>query len=172
MNARNDGTDDEREPLAGEVVNDQWGTAPGWKDDEYIVDETAPPTVDGKLDKMGRELRQLTKNSLIATIGVALLFAITDASAGHGFNNTLGFIVGGGLATINLWMLAGGFFAVVDGRAVIPRVLLSTLGSMGVLFGVALYVIFARREWTIGFAVGLTVPALGGILHAFEKRPR
>jgi hypothetical protein len=43
---------------------------------------------------------------------------------------------------------------------------------MGVLFGVALYVIFAKREWTIGFAVGLTVPAIGGILHAFEKRPR
>ncbi len=165
---------DDEEALAGEVVDDnvvddKWGTTPGYNDDDYIVDETAPKTVDGKLDKMGADLRRLTRSSLIATLGVALLFALTDASAGHGFANTTGFVVGGGLATLNLWMLAGGFFAVIDGRAVAIRVILSTVGSMSVLFGVALYVIFAHREWTLGFAVGLTVPALGGILYAFEN---
>ncbi|HEY1101226.1 MAG TPA: hypothetical protein VGF99_19960, partial [Myxococcota bacterium] len=142
MTDSGDGTNND-DAVEGDIVDDQWGTAPGWKDDEYIVDETAPKTPEGRVNKMSAELRRLTRNSLLATIGVALLFAITDAAAGHGFDNTTGFVVGGGLATLNLWMLAGGFFAVVDGRAVAARVLLATLGSMGVLFGVALWVIFA-----------------------------
>ena len=169
-----DGKEKANDGLKSEIVDDKWGTAPGWPDDggsdDYIVDETAPKTIDGKLDKMGAELRRLTRNSLMATLGVALLFLITDASSGHGYANTTGFVVGAGFATLNLWMLAGGYFAVVDGRAVAIRVVLSVVGAMVVLFGVALYVIFAHREWTIGFAVGLTVPALGGIVHAFDKR--
>ena len=64
-------TRDADEPVQGEVVDDQWGTAPGWKDDEYIVDETAPPTVEGKLDVMGEDLRRLTRTSLLTTAAVA-----------------------------------------------------------------------------------------------------
>ena len=162
-------TDDEREGIRVEIVDDRWGALPDYDSNEYIVDETAPKTIEGKLGKMRADLRRLTRSSLLATLGVAVLFLLTDMSAGHGFDNTTGFVVGGGLATLNLWILAGGFFAVVDGHAVAVRVVLSTVGSMGVLFGVALNVIFAHREWTLGFAVGLTVPALGGILYAFEK---
>lgn len=164
-------TRDSDEPVQGEIVDDQWGTAPGWKDDEYIVDETAPPTVEGKLDVMGEDLRRLTRTSLLTTTAVAFLLFLTDAWNGHGYSNTVGFAVGGTLATLNLWILAGGYFAVVDQRAVVPRLLLAFVGSMVVMFGVALYVVVARREWTLGFALGIAVPALAGIIYGLQKRP-
>ena len=154
-------------------IDDRWGTAPGSgpesTEEGYLFDETAPPTVDGKLNKMGEELRHLTRASFKATLVVGAVLALSDAWNSVGFHNTIGFLVGGLLATINLWILAGGFFAVVDGRVVVPRLLLSVLGSMGVMFGVGLYVVFAHRAWTLGFALGVAVPAAGGVLYAFEK---
>ncbi len=151
--------------IAGEVVDDDAGAAGGWGDDDYVVDETASPTVEGKLDNMGKELRRLTRASLVATLFAAALLGLTDLWNGGGFHNSVGFLVGGGLSTLNLWILAGGYYAMVDQRAVVPRLLLAVVGSMVVMFGVALYVIFAKREWTLGFALGLAVPALGGILY-------
>ena len=152
--------------ISGEVVDDSGDAyGKGWGEDEYVVDETASPTVDGKLDSMGRELRRLTRASLVATVFAATLLALTDVWNGGGFHTSVGFLVGGGLSTLNLWILAGGYYAMVDQRAVVPRLLLAVVGSMAVMFGVALYVIFAKREWTLGFALGLAVPALGGILY-------
>lgn len=162
---------DDGEPVHGEVVDDAWGTAPGWKDDEYIVDETAPPTVEGKLHVMGQDLRRLIRTSLATTVGVALLIGLMDLWHGHGFSTTTGFLVGGGLATLNLWVLAGGYFAVVDQRAVVPRLLFAFTGSMVLMFGVALYIVLAKREWTLGFALGVAVPALSGIFYGLQKRP-
>lgn len=162
---------DDGEPVQGEVVDDAWGTAPGWKDDEYIVDETAPPTVEGKLHVMAQDLRRLIRTSLATTVGVALLIGLMDLWHGHGFSTTTGFLVGGGLATLNLWVLAGGYFAVVDQRAVVPRMLFAFTGSMVLMFGVALYVVLAKREWTLGFALGVAVPALSGIFYGLQKRP-
>ena len=147
--------------------DDDWGK--GWGKDEFYVDETASPTVEGKLDAMGRDLRHLTRASLLATAAVAVLLALTDLWHGHGFDTTVGFVVGGSLATLNLWILAGGYFAIVDQRAAVPRLLLAFIGSMVVMFGVALFVIFAKRQWTLGFALGLAVPALGGILYGVQK---
>jgi hypothetical protein len=162
---------DDGEPVQGEVVDDAWGTAPGWRDDEYIVDETAPPTVEGKLGVMAQDLRRLMRTSLATTLGVAFLIGLMDLWHGHGYSTTTGFLVGGGLATLNLWVLAGGYFAVVEQRAVVPRLLFAFTGSMVLMFGVALYVVLARREWTLGFALGVAVPALAGILYGLQKRP-
>jgi hypothetical protein len=165
--------------VEGEVVDpaddnrdkqDAWGK--GWGDDEYHVDPNASPTVDGKLDAMGKDLRRLTRASLVATLCAGGLLALTDLWNGAGFHTSIGFVVGGGLSTLNLWILAGGYFAIVDKRAAVPRLLLSVVGSMVVMFGVALYVIFAKREWTLGFALGLAVPALGGILYGVTAPKR
>ena len=158
------------QPVQGEIVDDQ-PTTHGWRDDEYFVDETAPPTVEGKLDVMGEDLRRLTRTSLLTTAAVAFLLLLTDAWHGQGFSTTVGFAVGGGLATLNLWILAGGYFAVIDQRAVVARVLLAVVGSMVVMFGVALYVVLARREWTLGFTLGIATPALSGIFYGLQKRP-
>jgi|GEM_PF-1260778 len=171
MTAKND--DD---AIEGEVVgegvgdrgNEPWGPD-GWVGDEFKVDETASPTVEGKLDAMGKDLRHLTRSSLTATAAVAVLLFLTDLWHGHGFSTTVGFVVGGSLATLNLWILAGGYFAIVDQRAAVPRLLLAFVGSMVVMFGFGLFVIFAKREWTLGFALGLAVPALGGILYGVQK---
>ncbi|MDP2343244.1 MAG: hypothetical protein Q8O67_19960 [Deltaproteobacteria bacterium] len=135
----------------------------------YTEDPSAPPTVDGKLTEMGKDLRKLTRASLVATVMVAAAFFVVDVARGQGFGNTCGFLLGGGLATVNLWILAGGYFALIDQRAMLLRVLLAAAGSLTVLLGAALYVLAAHREWTMGFALGLAIPALGGILFGLQK---
>lgn len=165
----------------GEVVDDDLvdGAAPDGHDNAsdddkddwgWTEDPDAPKGVDATLDAMGADLRKLTRSSLIATLGVALVLVLVEANAGNGFNVTTGFVLGGGLATLNLWILAGGYFAIVDQRATIPRVLLSTVGSLGVLLGVALWIILSHPEWSLGFGLGLAVPALGGILYALQNK--
>ncbi len=141
-------------------TDDDWG----WHEDP-----TAEKTVDGKLNQMGRELRQLTAASLVATLIVAAAVGVVEHLQGNGFPNTCGFVVGGVLAIVNLWILAGGYFALIDRRALTLRVLLAALGSLVVLLGAGLYLLAAHRSWTVGFATGLTIPALGGILHAFRR---
>jgi hypothetical protein len=139
---------------------DDWG---------YTEDPTAPPTVDGKLTEMGKDLRKLTRAALLATLIVAAGLFVVELVGGKGFGTTCGFVVGGTLATINLWILAGGYFAIIDQRAMLARVLLAAAGSLTVLLGTALYILVAHREWTVGFALGLSIPALGGILFAVQK---
>ena len=152
----------------------------GWQDDApevdpadddwgFTVDETAPPTIEGKLTQMGKDLRQLTRASLLATLLVAAMLFVAELSRGDGFPHTTGFVVGGALATCNLWILAGGYFAIIDQRAMLLRVLLAATGSLVVLLGTALYILTVHREWTIGFALGLSIPALGGIVYAVQK---
>jgi hypothetical protein len=153
------------------VDDDAWGTAPGADDADFIVDETAPQTVEGKLFVMAADLRRLLRTSLATTAAVAALIGLFDLWYGHGFGTTVGFLVGGGLATLNLWVLAGGYFAVVEGRAVVPRMLLALTSSMILMFGVALFVVVAKREWTLGFALGAAVPALSGLVYGLQKRP-
>lgn len=153
------------------VDDDAWGTAPGPTDDDYIVDETAPKTVEGKLFVMATDLRRLLRTSLATTAAVAACIGLVEGWSGHGFGTTVGFLVGGGLATLNLWVLAGGYFAVVQGRAVVPRMLMALTSSMILMFGVALFVVVAKREWTLGFALGAAVPALSGLIYGLQKRP-
>jgi hypothetical protein len=153
-----------------DVDDDAWGTAPGSADDDYIVDETAPKTVEGKLFVMATDLRRLLRTSLATTAAVAALIGVLDLWYGHGFATTVGFLVGGGLATLNLWVLAGGYFAVVEGRAVVPRMLLALTSSMILMFGVALFVVVAKREWTLGFALGAAVPAVSGVIYGLQTK--
>jgi len=162
--------DDDRDAVAGEVVDDNWGTAPGYDDDGYREDPNAAKTVDGQLNAMGKELRQLTRASLFVTLAAGALLFLTDLWNQQGYGTTTGFVVGATLATVNLWILAGGYFAVVDKRGTLPRLMLAFIGSMIVMFGAALFVIFAKREWTLGFALGLALPALSGILHGVMNK--
>jgi hypothetical protein len=146
-----------------------------WAEDDarwratWHEDETAPRTTAGRLEAMGRELRQLTRESLAATLGVAAVIALLEAWDGDGFAHSKGFLLGGTLATINLWILAGGYFAIVDGRVVLPRVALAATGSLAVLLGVAIWIVFTQPAWALGFGLGLAVPALGGIIHAVRS---
>jgi hypothetical protein len=147
------------------------GQSDPFDDDTYHVDPDAPQGVQATLDAMGKDMRRLTRSSLIATVGVAVVIAIVEAAAGHGFAVTKGFLLGGCLATANLWVLAGGYFAIVDGRATGPRVLLAAVGSLALLLGAATWVVFFRSTWSVGFGLGLAVPALGGILYALQNKP-
>ena len=140
--------------------DDDWG---------FTEDPTAPTTVEGKLAQMGQDLRQLTRAMLVATAFVGLLIFGVEQHLGHGFGTSVGFVVGGVLATVNLWILAGGWFALIDQRAMLPRVLLAATGSLVVLLGAALYILTAHRELVLGFAFGLSMPALGGILYGVQK---
>jgi hypothetical protein len=140
-------------------------------DDRWTEDPNAPQGVDATLDAMVKDLRKLTRASAIATVGVALVLVIAEAANGGAFNVTRGFVVGAVLATMNLWVLAGGYFAIVDRRATALRVLLATVGSLTLLLGVALWIVVARREWSVGFGLGLAVPALGGIVDAQQNQP-
>jgi hypothetical protein len=148
-----------------------------WDEDAgYIPDPDAPATPAATIEVMAAELRQLTRASLVATLAVALAFFLFDWSRGAGFENTRGFVVGGLIATANLWMVAGGWFALVERRAEVPRMLLGVGGGFAVLLLVAFYVVFYRRAWTVGFGLGLAVPALGGVLHGMwmtrNQQPR
>ncbi len=161
---------DPRDDVEHDIGYDKKG-----EDDDWHVDPDAPVGVDATLDAMGADLRKLTRSSLIATVGVALVLFLVELAAageqGSGFNVTKGFVVGGGLATVNLWVLAGGYFAIVDQRATAARVLLATVGSLALLLGVALWIVLVRREWSVGFGLGLAVPALGGIVYAVTNKP-
>jgi hypothetical protein len=155
----------------GERANEEHDA---WRDDDRRWQETwnedphAPKTTAGQLSEMGRELRRLTRESLGATLAVAALIALLEAWNGVGFPHTKGFVLGGALATINLWILAGGYFAIVDGRAVPGRVALAAVGSLSTLLLVAVWLVFTHPAWALGFGLGLAVPALGGIVHAFR----
>jgi hypothetical protein len=167
-----DAPDDELDEAAGGPRDigygdkDAAGDKDGYHDDdEWIPDPDAPGTTKETLEAMSAELRQLTRASLVATVGCAALIFLVDLVRGSGFETTRGFLAGGLLATVNLWMLAGGYFALIERRAEVPRLLLAVGGSFITLLAVAFYVIMYRRTWTIGFGLGLAIPALGGILH-------
>jgi hypothetical protein len=180
--APRDHDDEDNEAVRPELVDDRWGTAAddddAWAADDrrwretWHEDPAAPKTTAGRLDQMGRDLRRLTRESLGATVLVAVLFALLEAWNGQGYPHTTGFFIGGALATLNLWLLAGGYFAVVDGRAVLPRVALAAVGSLSVLLLVAVWIVFTHHTWALGFGIGLAVPALGGIVHALRAEDR
>lgn len=154
----------------GDGLDDARSDGDGYDDgDEWHVDPDAPQGVKATLDVMGADLRKLTSSSLIATVGIAVALAIAEAAAGKGFNLTSGFVVGGVLATANLWVLAGGYFAIVDQRATNARVVLATVGSLALLLAVAMWIVMFQQAWTVGFGLGLAVPAVGGLVYALRK---
>jgi hypothetical protein len=160
------GSDDAKEPA------DPWAEEDARWRETWHEDPDAPTTTEGRLDAMGKDLRRLTRESLCSTVVVAAVIALLEAWNGAGFPHSTGFVLGGTLATVNLWILAGGYFAIVDGRTVLPRVALAAVGSLTVLLGVAVAVVFLRPAWALGFGLGLAVPALGGIVHGLRGERR
>jgi hypothetical protein len=172
-----DGDDALRPDLVGDDERTAAGDVDPWAEEDrrwretWHEDPTAPTTTGERLDQMGRDLRRLTRESLLSTVAVAALIALIEAWNGAGFPHTTGFLIGGALASLNLWILAGGYFAIVDGRAVLPRVALAAVGSLSVLLLVAVWIVFTHHAWALGFGIGLAVPALGGIVHALRSEP-
>ncbi len=139
-------------------------------DDDYLPDPDAPPTVEGRVDQARGELNKLLVASAIATALMGSAVLIFDLVRGGGIPNTLGYLLGAAVATLNLWLLSGGFFALMRGyasedRAGAWRALLAFGGSFVGLVLLCFWVILARREWSLGFALGLATPALAGILY-------
>ena len=140
--------------------------------DEYKEDPDAAPTVEGRVQQAMVEMRKLLKSALFATLGMGLLIAVWDVAKGQSFDNLVGFLIGAATATLNLWLLAGGFFAMMRGQAMSLRSLLAFGGSFLGLVLLAIFVVLARREWTFGFSLGLTTPAVAGILYSRTLKDR
>lgn len=134
--------------------------------DGYRPDPDAPPTVEGRVAQAAGELSKLLRASFVATCAIGALVAVAEVVLGKaGFPTTWGYLVGAGLATVNLWLLGGGFFAIMRGEAATLRALLAFGGSFIAMVLFALFVVMARREWTLGFALGLATPAVAGVLY-------
>jgi hypothetical protein len=163
-----DGSDGKADADGGAAPLDPWADDDAKWRETWHEDPDAPKTTEGRLDAMGKDLRRLTRESLFSTVAVAVVIGLLEAWNRAGFPHSKGFLLGGTLATLNLWILAGGYFAIVDGRAVLPRVALAAVGSLTALLGVAIAIVFLQPTWALGFGLGLAVPALGGILHALR----
>lgn len=140
-------------------------------DDEYLPDPDAPPTAEGRVEQAQGELKKLLVASGLATALMGSAVLLFDLVKGGGFANTTGFLLGAAVATLNLWLLSGGFFALMRGHAAGEgstawRALLAFGGSFVGLVLLCFWVILARREWSLGFALGLATPALAGILYS------
>lgn len=139
-------------------------------DDEYQPDPDAPPTVEGRVAQAQQELRSLLVASALATALLGGAVVIFDVVRGGGFANTTGYLLGAAVATLNLWLLSGGFFALMRGQAGVDgkaswRALLAFGASFVGLILLCFWVVVPRREWSVGFAIGLATPALAGILY-------
>lgn len=139
-------------------------------EDEYLPDPDAPPTVEGRVDQARGELRKLLVASGIATALMGSAVLIFDLVRGQGLNHTTGYVLGAAVATLNLWLLSGGFFALMRGhatgeRTTALRALLAFGGSFLGLVLLCFWVVLTHREWSLGFALGLSTPALAGILY-------
>lgn len=133
---------------------------------EYQTDPDAPPTVEGRVQQAGAELTKLLRASLLATLVMGVAVGLWDLWRGiDGYPTTMGYLVGAAVATLNLWILAGGFFALMRGEGASGRALLAFGGSFLGLVLLAFFIVLAKREWTVGFALGLTTPAVAGILY-------
>ncbi len=161
-----DGAD--QPPPDGQRDDDQRDDDAG--DDEYQPDPDAPPTVEGRVQQAQGELRKLLTASVTATALLGAVIVVIDVLRGAGFATTTGYLLGAAVATLNLWLLSGGFFALMRGYAGADgaaswRALLAFGGSFVALLLLCFWVVLARREWSIGFAIGLATPALAGILY-------
>lgn len=139
-------------------------------DDEYLPDPDAPPTVEGRVAQAQGELRKLLVASAMATALLGSAVLVFDLLRGGGFANTTGYLLGAAVATLNLWLLSGGFFALMRGQAGVDgkaswRALLAFGASFVGLILLCFWLVLTRREWSVGFAVGLATPALAGILY-------
>jgi hypothetical protein len=134
------------------------------EDDEYIPDPDAPPTTEGRIGQGMLEMQKLLVSSLQATGLVGALVFLVDLVRQNGFGTSKGFLLGAIAATVNLWLLAGGVAQLARGSSI--RALAALGGSFTALLVCCAYVVFYERSWTLGFALGLSIPAVGGMLYA------
>jgi hypothetical protein len=144
----------------------------GWQDDPpdaevvYETDPTAGKTPEERVAMAKAELARLMRSSVIATGAVLTLLLIADGIHGRGFDNSAGFALGAGTAALNLWILAGGYMALLDGRLATTRLLIAFGASFLLLVSTAAFVLSTMRGWTIGFGLGIASPALSGLVFA------
>ena len=141
-------------------------------DDVWQEDDSAPTTGAGRVALAGEELAELMRASLWGTALLAAAILIGEWSTGADHALSAGFVLGGTFATINLRLLAQGYLALLDEQRVLRRLALGFLGSVTLMAAVALYIVLYRREWTVGFGLGLGIPALGGLIFALRRRGR
>jgi hypothetical protein len=134
-------------------------------DDTYVEDKDAAPTLEGRVAQMRGELRKLLSASAAATLLIGGAVAVVDVWRQTGFVNLCGYLVGAAVATVNLWLLAGGYFQVLRGSRMSAQALVAFLGSFVGLVLLAAWIVFTHRAWTLGFALGLTTPAVAGMLY-------
>jgi hypothetical protein len=137
--------------------------------DAYVVDEDAPKTADGRARVALEKLKELTRASVITVALCAAVVTALEAVFGGGFDVTYGFLLGAFTATTNLWLLGNGTLALLRGQKATLHMLLGFGGSFVVLVLVAGFVIFVRSSWTLGFALGLTTPALAGVWYGLRR---
>lgn len=140
------------------------------QDDEYLPDPDAAPTVEGRIEQARAEMKKLMRASLYATIVMGAAFVAWDLVKGPDMRNTLGYLCGAGAATLNMWSIGGAFYGIM--RETAGRSLMGILGSFFGLVVLAVIVVLTHKEWVLGFAVGLTTPAVAGLFYARTLKQR
>lgn len=133
-------------------------------DDEYLPDPDAAPTVEGRVEQARAEMKKLMRASVYATLTIGSVFLAWDLWRGAGLPNTLGFVCGAGAATLNMWSIGGAFYGFM--RETAGRSLLGILASFTGLVVLAVIVVITHKDWVLGFAIGLTTPAVAGLFYA------
>ena len=133
-------------------------------DDEYQPDPDAAPTVEGRVAQAREEMKKLMRASLYATLSMGALFLVWDLAKCPGLPNTIGYLCGAAAATLNMWSIGGAFYGIMRESA--GRSLLGILGSFLGLVALAVIVVLTHKDWVLGFAVGLTTPAVAGMFYA------
>ena len=137
-------------------------------DDEFVPDPDAAPTVEGRVAQARAEMRKLMKASLYAALTMGVAFFAWDLSRGAGFANTCGYLCGAAAAVANMWSIGGAFYGIMRDNA--GRALMAIGGSFTGLVILAVIVVLTQKSWVLGFAIGLTTPAVAGFFYARTMR--
>lgn len=147
------------------VENDEQRAA---GDDEYIPDPDAPK------DAAARHEKAMTELDLVTRIATGLAAAATIAawllgSAALG----KGVLLGSMTSILNLRVLARVGWTMLSGSGDARGALAGFLGSFALLIGAAAFVAFVQPTWTLGFGLGLAMPAAVGVAWAVwpAKKP-
>jgi hypothetical protein len=115
-----------------------------------------------------RDASALTRAALITSVVAILLSGVLALLGVPGMQTfSRGFAIGAIVATLNLRILANASWWVFNGR-----LLMSLFGfgaSFASLLGVAAWIIQTHPQWTLGYGVGLGLPAVAGIVYAFTE---
>jgi hypothetical protein len=139
--------------------------------DEEIAEgyERDPDDDPARRDEIAAEdARELTRVSIAtaaALIAIALALALLGVPGAE--SAAKGLVVGCGVAVLNLRLLANGSWALFRGRPL--RVIVSFGASAVVLLASAAFVALLHRDWLLGYALGLALPAVAGFVYAVKR---